>query len=199
MTNVEFKNIYNLVEKLQLKNYEKEYQRLLALDNEIGSFEDYVIKSKKSKDNLNTNDNCHKNAIIINDVIKKENISINLYLINFKHIEQPELDENYKPLPLREKNIYEYGTVITFEDVSGEYAIENAFSGIEDTKELAETKYKNLKEETGASVHNPIKVIKNWQKAYHKNIAQLKILENLNKPFEQQSTISKIFHRLTNK
>ena len=38
MTNVEFKNIYNLVEKLQLKNYEKEYQRLLALDNEIGSF-----------------------------------------------------------------------------------------------------------------------------------------------------------------
>ena len=130
MTNVEFKNIYNLVEKLQLKNYEKEYQRLLALDNEIGSF-----------------DNRHKNAIIINDVIKKKNISINLYLINFKHIEQPELDENYKPLPLREKNIYEYGTVITFEDVSGEYAIENAFSGIEDTKELAEIKYKNLKEE----------------------------------------------------
>lgn len=34
MTNVEFKNIYNLVEKLQLKNYEKEYQRLLALDND---------------------------------------------------------------------------------------------------------------------------------------------------------------------
>ena len=30
-----------------------------------------------------------------------------MYLINFKHIEQPELDENYKPLPLREKNIYE--------------------------------------------------------------------------------------------
>ena len=87
---------------------------------------------QKSKDNLNINDNRHKNAIIINDVIKKENISINLYLINFKHIEQPELDENYKPLPLREKNIYEYGTVITFEDVSGEYA---------------EIKYKNLKEE----------------------------------------------------
>lgn len=147
MTNVEFKNIYNLVEKLQLKNYEKEYQRLLALDNEIGSFEDYVVKSKKNNDNLNPNDNRHNNAIIINDVIKKENISINLYLINFKHIEQPELDENYKPLPLKEKNIYEYGTVITFEDVSGEYAIENAFSGIEDTKELAEIKYKNLKEE----------------------------------------------------
>lgn len=59
--------------------------------------------------------------------------------------------------------------------------------------------YKSLKQETGASVHNPIKVIKNWQKAYHKNIAQLKILENLNKPFEHPSTISKIFHRLTNK
>lgn len=145
--NNKFKKIYELVEKLQLKNYEKEYQRLLALDNEIGSFEDYVVKSKKSKDNLNTNDNRHKNAIIINDVIKKKNISINLYLINFKHISPPALDEEYKPLPLKEKTIYEYGAVITFEDVSGQYAIENAFSGIEDTKELAEIKYKNLKEE----------------------------------------------------
>lgn len=145
--NVEFKSIYNLVEKLQLKNYEKEYKNLSALDNEIGSFEDYVVKSKKNNDNFNADNNQHRNAIIFNDVIKKEDISINLYLINFKHIEQPELDENYKPLPLREKIIYEYGTVITFEDVSGEYAIENAFSGIEDTKELAEIKYKNLKEE----------------------------------------------------
>ena len=110
-------------------------------------YQSALNSSKKNNDNLNTNDNRHKNAIIINDVIKKGNISINLYLINFKHIEQPELDKNYKPLPLREKNIYEYGTVITFEDVSGEYAIENAFSGIEDTKELAEIKYKNLKEE----------------------------------------------------
>ena len=48
---------------------------------------------------------------------------------------------------MEEKTIYEYGAVITFEDVSGQYAIENAFSGIEDTKELAEIKYKSLQDE----------------------------------------------------
>lgn len=145
--NNKFKKIYELVEKRQLKDYKKEYTELLSFNNEIGSFEDYVAKLKDGRQYSYIKNNHYKDAVLFKDVMEKESLLINLYLIKFKHISPPALDEEYKPLPLKEKTIYEYGTVITFEDVSGEYAIENAFSGIEDTKELAEIKYKNLKEE----------------------------------------------------
>lgn len=145
--NNKFKKIYELVEKRQLRDYKKEYTELLSFNNEIGSFEDYVAKLKDDRQDSYIKNNHYKDAVLFKDVMEKESLLINLYLIKFKHISPPALDKEYKPLPLKEKTIYEYGAVITFEDVSGQYAIENAFSGIEDTKELAEIKYKSLQDE----------------------------------------------------
>lgn len=59
--------------------------------------------------------------------------------------------------------------------------------------------YKDLQKSTGASVHNPIKVIKNWYKAYNKNLEKLKIIEDLNRPFKKPTIINEIFHKLTKK
>lgn len=147
MISSKLKNIYSLVEKLQLKNYEEEYKKLLKLDNSIGSFHDYITKYKKQNNALDSVSELHNDLIIFRDTIKKENVIFNLYLISFNHTDFPELDGNYKPLPLKEKCIYEYGTYITFEESEGEYTIENAFSGIEDTKEKAERKYETLKKQ----------------------------------------------------
>lgn len=59
--------------------------------------------------------------------------------------------------------------------------------------------YTSLKEHTGESVHNPIQVIKNWKRAYNKNLQTINLVEDLNKPFKKPSIIKQIFHRLTNK
>lgn len=59
--------------------------------------------------------------------------------------------------------------------------------------------YTSLKEHTGESVHNPIKVIQNWYKAYDKNLKTIKLVEDLNKPFKKPSIINQIFHRITHK
>ncbi len=147
MINNKFKKIYKLIEKKQLKNYKKEYKELLCFDNEIGNFKDYIAKLKDSRQDSYIKNNHYKDAIIFTDIVKKESLLINLYLIKFKHIFPPELDKEYKPLPLKEQIIYEYGAIITLEDTFGEYTIENAFSGTENAKELAEIKYQNLKEE----------------------------------------------------
>lgn len=59
--------------------------------------------------------------------------------------------------------------------------------------------YTSLKEHTGESVHNPIQVIKNWKRAYNKNLQTINLIESLNAPFKKTSKLSRIFHRLTNK
>ena len=52
---------------------------------------------------------------------------------------------------------------------------------------------------SGPSVHNPIKVVKSWYKAYNENLKRLKLIEDLNKPFKKPSIIKQIYHRLTKK
>lgn len=56
-----------------------------------------------------------------------------------------------------------------------------------------------LMETSGPSVHAPNKVIKSWIKAYQENVQRIKNIEAINKPFEKHSTMSRIYHRLTNK
>ncbi len=59
--------------------------------------------------------------------------------------------------------------------------------------------YKGLTDTSGPSVHNPIKVMKSWYRAYNSNIKKYKEIEELNKPFKKPSIIKQIFHRITKK
>ena len=59
--------------------------------------------------------------------------------------------------------------------------------------------YQRLENISGPSVHNPIKVVKSWYKAYNENVKRLKLIEDLNKPFKKPSIIKQIYHRLTKK
>lgn len=59
--------------------------------------------------------------------------------------------------------------------------------------------YKILKKQSGPSVHNPIKVIKNCIKAYHANIERQKMIEHLNAPFKEQSRTSQIAKKIIRK
>ena len=59
--------------------------------------------------------------------------------------------------------------------------------------------FKTMESISGPSVHNPVKVVKSWYKAYNENIKRLKLIEDLNKPFKKPSLIRQIFHRQTNK
>lgn len=56
-----------------------------------------------------------------------------------------------------------------------------------------------LERYSGPSVHAPNKVVKSWIKAYQHNIERIKMIEELNKPFETPSIASRIYHRLTHK
>ena len=48
-----------------------------------------------------------------------------------------------------------------------------------------------IKEESGPSVHNPIKVVKNWIKAYQQNLIKQKTIVAINAPFKHPSFIKK--------
>ena len=48
-------------------------------------------------------------------------------------------------MPLKKKELYEYGTIITFSNNIGKYSINNLFGGIEEDKTLAIKKYDELK------------------------------------------------------
>lgn len=50
--------------------------------------------------------------------------------------------------------------------------------------------------QTGPSIHNPIKVIRNWFKAHHQNIARQKEIEAINAPFQKISFIKKIIKHM---
>jgi len=52
--------------------------------------------------------------------------------------------------------------------------------------------YNMLKASTGASTHNPVKVVKNWRRAYIANMERVKMIEQLNAPFKHQSAVRKI-------
>lgn len=144
MNDDRYKKIYDLALELQNKCYKTEYEELLKSDNNIGTFEDYIL-SATTKNNLKRNKKNKRKNYILKDQFVKDNIMINMYMIKFKHIEPVELDEDYKPLPLQEKNIFQYGTIITMQIAEGYITIDDVFSDYKTKEELAKKEYEKLK------------------------------------------------------
>lgn len=136
-----FKEIYKLAEELQMKYYKEEYENLKRIDSNICTFEEYLDKQLKD---INKEEN-KSYSIILKDTIKKDNLIINIYLMKFKQIEQVQLDEDYKVLPLDEKTIYQYGAIITLPIEEGFIDINDVFSNTELAEEKAKEDYANLR------------------------------------------------------
>lgn len=127
-----YKKIYKLVEELQTKN----------------------IKNK----NENAKDDC----CVLRDIIKKENIIINMYLICLKQISPVKLDEDYKVLPIEEKEMYQYGTIITMPIEEGYIDINEVFNNCVYDKDEAIDGYKKLKDKLETlSEHNILDEVEN--------------------------------------
>lgn len=136
-----YKKIYDLAYKLQIKYYKEEYENIKRIDSNIGTFEEYIDNQiKKSNVEVNREDN-----IVFKDTIKKENIIINIYLMKFKHIEPAQLDDDYKVLPLEEKIVYQYGTIITMPIEEGFIDINDIFSNYASNEEQAKDEYIKFK------------------------------------------------------
>ena len=155
-----YEEIYKLVEELQ-----KEYKSLYKIENNLDSFQKYQNVKNSKKNIENKFSNIKDNNIILKNTIKKDKIIINIYLIKLKYIKQPQLDKNYKVLPLEEKEIYQYGTIITIplyeclvdiNDVFSNYAYEEEKAKIEYTK-LINYLEKLTKEELLNKLENTIK------------------------------------------
>lgn len=147
MINTKFKKIYELSNELQEKYYKEDYERLSKIEKDIGTFEEYVNNEKKESNRVIPDDRKKQieDAYILKDSITKEDIVFNLYLVHFVHTDPIEFDENYKPLPLKEKEIFEYGTVVSTNDEKGYYSISGVFGGVEYDDHIAQDKYNVLK------------------------------------------------------
>lgn len=62
-----------------------------------------------------------------------------------------------------------------------------------------QSSYEILREKSGPSVHNPVKVVKNWIRAYHANIERQKMIEQLNAPFKEQTVTKRIATKIARK
>lgn len=147
MINEKFKEVFELSNQLQEKNYKKDYENLSKIDKSIGTFEEYVEKEKQQS-NREIPEEKRKiidDAYILKDEIEKSTLKFDLYLFKLKHIDPIEFDENYKPLPLKEKDIYEYGAVVSMEDENGYYNISGVFGGVDNDEHFARDKYNALK------------------------------------------------------
>ena len=156
MVEERLEKIYHQMEELQEKKYKEQYDRLLDFDKSIGSFEDYLKREKEIYDNVEVKQDKLADAFLERDSIRKDNISIDLYLIHYNHVDSVQLDENYRPLPLNEREVFEYGSVITFNVKDGQYNINGLFSGIEKDKINAMIKYNDLKEKMYTLSENEI-------------------------------------------
>jgi len=136
-----FKEIYKLAEELQTKYCKEEYENLKRIDSNICTFEEYLDKQLKD---INKEEN-KLDSIILKDTIKKDNLIINIYLMKFKQIEQVQLDEDYKVLPLDEKIIYQYGAILTMPIEEGFIDINDVFSNYASDEEQAKDEYTKLK------------------------------------------------------
>ncbi len=146
MIDIKFKKIYELSKELQQKYYKQDYDRLLQIDNNIGTFDEYVEHENKKQKNISSDINKNSNdAYISKDIIQKDKITFRLYLIHYIHSDPTMLDENYHVLSLTEKEIFEYGATVSLTNDSGSYDISGVFGGIEDNKEDAILKYNALK------------------------------------------------------
>lgn len=156
MIEEKLKKIYQLMEELQDKKYKEQYNKLLEINKNIGSFEDFVKRENEVYENIEVNQEKLNDVFLERNSIKKENITIDIYLIHYNHIDPVQLDENYRPLPLNEKEVFEYGSVITFNIKDGRYSINGLFSGIEKDKINATIKYNDLKEKIYTSSQDEI-------------------------------------------
>lgn len=147
MINTKFKKIYELSNELQEKYYKEDYERLSKIEKDIGTFEEYVNNEKKESNRVIPDDRKKQieDAYILKDSITKEDIVFSLYLVHFMHTDPIEFDENYKPLPLKEKEIFEYGAVVSTTDETGYYSISGVFGGVENDDHIAQDKYNVLK------------------------------------------------------
>lgn len=147
MINIKFKKIYELSTELQQKYYRQDYERLLQIDNNIGTFNEFVENENTKLKNISSDKNQNLNDIYISkDNIQKDNITFELYLIHYIHTDPTMLDKNYHVLPLTEKEIFEYGAIVSLTDDNGFYDISGVFGGIENNKEDAILKYNTLKD-----------------------------------------------------
>lgn len=156
MIEEKLKKIYQLMEELQDKKYKEQYNKLLEVNKNIGSFEDFVKRENEMYENIEVNQEKLDDVFLERNSIKKENITIDIYLIHYNHIDSVQLDENYRPLPLNEKEVFEYGSVITFNIKDGQYSINGLFSGVEKDKINATIKYNDLKEKIYTSSQDEI-------------------------------------------
>lgn len=156
MIEEKLKKIYQLMEELQDKKYKEQYNKLLEINKNIGSFEDFVKRENEVYENIEVNQEKLNDVFLERNSIKKENITIDIYLIHYNHIDPVQLDENYRPLPINEKEVFEYGSVITFNIKDGQYSINGLFSGIEKDKINAMIKYNDLKEKIYTSSQDEI-------------------------------------------
>lgn len=147
MINDKFKKIYKLSEQLHQKYLKQDYERLLKIDDSIGAFEDYVKDNNRDDDNALSEERKKRveESYISRDNIENDDITFGLYLFRYNHIDPIKFDDNYKPLPLTEKEIFEYGTVVTLTDEEGYYNISGVFGGIDYDKNNAIKEYNILK------------------------------------------------------
>lgn len=157
------KKIFDLAKEVEENNYKKEYENLLQIDNSIGSFRDYLKKEEEQFNNVEIDSKKVEDAYIEKDEIKKDSVLFSLYLIHYNHIDPIEFDNEYKPLPLKEREIYEYGAIITFDDENGSYDINSLFGGIEEDKAQALKEYNDLKNDIlNSSEEDLLKKVENY-------------------------------------
>lgn len=140
-----FKKLYELAEQIHINEYKKEYEELIKTDDSFGSFDDYLEYEKNRQDNLENKNIDISDKFICRDKIIKNNITIDLYLLHHSFYDEVRLDENYKPLPLTKKEIFEYGAGIIYSAEDGDYSIVGLFGGSSENKDVAINKYNELK------------------------------------------------------
>lgn len=110
---------------------------------QFGSFDNY--KKNEMNNKIKDKNEMVNDVFVCRDDVNKDNLSVGMYLINYEHIEPIKLDDDYKPLPLDKKTIFEYGTVISFLYKNQEFNISGMFGGTELSKDSAINKYNELK------------------------------------------------------
>lgn len=153
MTNKKFKEVFELSNQLQEKNNRKLYNQLSKIDKEILTFDEFTKQEKKKleKEISAENKKLIEESYLAKDSYTKETIQFDLYLFHHTHIEEIEFDNDYKPFPLKQKDIFEYGAVVSLEDESGYYNISGVFGGIDEDEGVAKDKYNALKLKIGSS------------------------------------------------
>lgn len=136
-------SIFDLAKELQDKKLKEEYTELAKIDATIGSFDNY--KKNEMNNKIKDKNEMVNDVFVCRDDVNKDNLSVGMYLINYEHIEPIKLDDDYKPLPLDKKTIFEYGTVISFLYKNQEFNISGMFGGTELSKDSAINKYNELK------------------------------------------------------